>query len=550
MSHDDVHPTRRPRPGSRSEVPRVEPARVGGAYSPEVAETHSGLVFLVGDRAYKLKKAVDLGFLDFTTREQRKRVCEREVELNRRLAPDVYLGVADVLDPFGEVCDHMVVMRRMPSERRLSTIVLDGAPVGGILDQLAQLMAGFHAGAARSQAADQAAGVEALAARWAANTAGLRSFAGRHVDAADVEAVDVLAARYLAGRGRLFEERVGAGRACDGHGDLLADDIFCLDDGPRVLDCLEFDDALRLDDALADVAFLAMDLERLGRPDLAQRFIAAYRTAARDTWPTSLAHHHIAYRAQVRAKVSAIRADQGVPGSAEKAQRLLELTRSHLDAARVRLVLVGGLPGTGKSTLAAGLADALAAVVIRSDVVRKELAGLSGDTPAPAAFGEGIYTATWTDATYHELLRRARHALHHGETVVLDASWSDETRRVDARRVATETVSDLVELLCVAPAAVVAARLAERAAAGGDASDADREIANAMSAVAHPWPTSTAIDTAPKPRAVLEAALRHLAATHRVPAADDAAPSDTEPPSRSQTQRVRESAEGDDHADL
>lgn len=531
MSYDETHPGRPPRPGSSREAPRVEPAGVGGAYSPAVVETHSGLVFFAGDRAYKLKKAVDLGFLDFTTREQRHRVCEREVELNRRLAPDVYLGVADVLDPTGEVCDHMVVMLRMPTDRRLSTLVLDGAPVEAILEELAWLIADFHAGAARSQAADRAAGAEALAARWAANTAGLRPFGGRYVDVADVEAVDVLAARYLAGRGPLFEQRVAAGRACDGHGDLLADDIFCLDDGPRVLDCLEFDDALRLDDALADVAFLAMDLERLGRPDLAQRFLTAYRTAAHDTWPTSLAHHHIAYRAQVRAKVSAIRADQGVPGSAEKAQRLLELTRAHLDAARVRLVLVGGLPGTGKSTLAAGLADALGALVIRSDVVRKELAGLSSDTPAPAPFGEGIYAAPWTDATYDELLRRARHALHYGETVVLDASWSDETRRVDARRVAAETVSDLVELRCVAPAAVVAARLAERAAAGGGVSDADRDIADAISAVAHPWPTSITIDTVPEPHAVLDAALPHLTATHGVPATRDAEPGDPVPPS-------------------
>jgi uncharacterized protein len=493
-------------------VARVEPAGNEGAYSPAVVETHSGLVYFAGDRAYKLKKAVDLGFLDFTRREQRHLACEREFALNRRLAPDVYLGVSDVLDPAGEVCDHLVVMRRMPGDRRLSTLVLDGAPVEADLDELARLIANFHADAERSPEADRAAGADALAARWAANTVGLKPFGGRVVDATKVEVVDVLAARYLAGRRQLFEQRIAAGRACDGHGDLLADDIFCLDDGPRVLDCLEFDDALRLDDGLADVAFLAMDLERLGRPDLAQRFLAAYRTAAQDTWPASLAHHHIAYRAQVRTKVSAIRADQGVPGAVEKAQRLLDLTRTHLDAARVRLVLVGGLPGTGKSTLAAGLADALGAVVIRSDVVRKELAGLSSDSPASAPYGEGIYATTWTDATYRELLQRAGHALRHGETVVLDASWSDERRRVEARQVAANTVSELVELRCVAPSAVVADRLARRAAAGGDASDADRDIASEMSAVAHPWPTSTAIDTVPDPSTVLDAALRHITA--------------------------------------
>lgn len=510
MSNDEESPSGPLSVGSSREVPRVEPAGVGGAYSPDVAETHSGVIFFAGDRAYKLKKAVDLGFLDFTTREQRQLACEREVALNRRLAPDVYLGVADMLDPSGTVCDHLVVMRRMPAERRLSTLVLDGAPVGDALDDLAHILADFHAGAERSQAADDAAGAEALRARWAENTAGLRPFAGRFVDAAEAEAVDELAARYLAGRGPLFEQRVAAGRACDGHGDLLADDIFCLDDGPRVLDCLEFDDALRLDDALADVAFLAMDLERLGRSDLAHQFLAGYRLAAHDTWPASLAHHHIAYRAQVRAKVAAVRASQDVPGSAAKAQQLLELTRTHLEAARVRLVLVGGLPGTGKSTLAAGLADALGAVVIRSDVVRKELAGQTSESRASAAYGEGIYTTSWTDVTYHELLTRARHALHHGETVVLDASWSDETRRVEARRVATDTVSDLVELRCVAPADVTAARLTDRAAVGRDASDADRDVASAMSAVAHPWPTSTVIDTVPEPPTVVDAALRHI----------------------------------------
>jgi aminoglycoside phosphotransferase family enzyme/predicted kinase len=494
-------------------VERLTPAGTDGAYVPAVAETHSGLVFFAGDRAYKLKKAVDLGFLDFTSRERREAACRREVALNRRLAPEVYLGVADVLDAAGGVCDHLVVMRRMPAERRLSTLVLDGAPVDAVLDDLARLVAAFHARAERSPEADRAAGVDALSGRWRANTAGLEPFAGRFVDGADVEAVDRLAHRYLAGRGPLFASRIADGRACDGHGDLLADDIFCLDDGPRVLDCLEFDDALRLDDTLADVAFLAMDLERLGRPDLAGRFLAAYRAASGDRWPASLAHHHIAYRAQVRAKVSAIRAGQGVPDSAAKAQRLLELARAHLDAGGVRLVLVGGLPGTGKSTLARGLGEATGALVLRSDVVRKALAGLPADRPAAAAFGEGIYSAAATAAAYEELVARAERALGMGETVVLDASWTDEAHRAEARRVAEATASDIVELRCVAPREVAAERLAARAAAGGDASDADAAIAAAMAAMADPWPTSVAIDSVAEAPAVVQAALAHVGPT-------------------------------------
>ncbi len=485
----------------------------GGAYAPAFAETHSGLVFFVGDRAYKLKKDVDLGFLDFTSREKRLAVCRREVELNRRLSPDVYLGVADVLDASGEPCEHLVVMRRMPADRRLSTLVLEGAPVQDALDDLAGMIARFHAAAARSPEADRAAGRDALASRWAANTAGVEHFVGRFVDASEIDAVDALARRYLAGRAPLFAERIAAGRALDGHGDLLTDDIFVLEDGPRVLDCLEFDDALRLDDVLADVAFLAMDLERLGRPDLADRFLAAYENASGDTWPTSLAHHHIAYRAQVRAKVSAIRADQGVPDSAEEAQALLRLALAHLQAGRVRLVLVGGLPGTGKSTLARGIGELTGAVVLRSDVVRKELSGLAPDQPASAGYQHGIYTPEATTAVYAELLRRAEHALRRGEMVVLDASWTDDAHRADAHRIADETASDLIELRCVAPADITAARVAARAAAGGDASDADNAIAAAMTATADPWPTSIAVDTVAEREVVLRAAVSHVGPT-------------------------------------
>jgi hypothetical protein len=491
----------------------MTPIGTDGAYAPAVAETHSGLVFFAGDRAFKLKKAVDLGFLDFTSRERRLAACTREVELNRRLAPDVYLGVADVLDADGMPCDHLVVMRRMPAERRLSTLVLDGARVDSVLDDLARLIAAFHADAARSDEADRSASPDALAARWAANTAGLEPFAGRFVDGSMVQTVDQLAARYIAGRAPLFAERIANGRACDAHGDLLADDIFCLDDGPRVLDCLEFDDALRLDDALADVAFLAMDLERLGRPDLAELFLAAYRTAAGDIWPASLAHHHIAYRAQVRAKVSAIRAEQGVTDAAPKAQRLLELSLAHLEAGRVRLVLVGGLPATGKSTLARGIGERSGALVIRSDVLRKERAGLAPHERAAASYQQGIYTRDTTAATYADLLRRAAHALQRGQTVVLDASWTDEAHRVGARQLADETSSDLVELRCVAPADVTAARIVARATTGSDPSDADSSIAATMAATADPWPTAITIDTTADPDNVLREALRHLGPT-------------------------------------
>ena len=485
-----------------------------GSTGAAVAETHSAVVFFVGDRAYKLKKPVDLGFLDFRTRQERETVCHREVELNRRLAPDVYLGVADVHDPDGRACEHLVVMRRMPPERRLSTLVTEGVDVGGHLWELAQLIAAFHRRAERGPAIDEAADVDAVAERWKANTVELTAFADRFLSAEEIGGVQGLAERYLAGRRPLFRRRIAEGRACDGHGDLLADDVFCLDDGPRVLDCIEFDDRFRHGDALADVCFLAMDLERLGRPDLAARFLSAYAEHADDVWPASLASHHIAYRAQVRAKVAAIRANQEDAPSAPEATRLLALARRHLDAARVRLVLVGGLPGTGKSTLAAGLGDALGGTVLRSDAVRKELAGLPPDRPAPAGFGEGIYGPEATARTYEELLGRAATALALGELVVLDASWSDAGWRARARQLAEESFADLFELRCEAPPEVAAARMRERASEGGDPSDATPEIASLMAASHAPWPSAKVVDTGGEPGNALASALEHVGARH------------------------------------
>ncbi len=483
-----------------------------------VAETHSGVVFFVGDRAYKLKKPLDLGFLDYRSRESRQAACHREVELNRRLSPDVYLGVADVLGPDGHPCDHLVVMRRLPAERRLATLAVAGEPVGQDLRQLARLLAAFHARAEVSAQIDAAASRDALAARWEANAAEMARFTGPVFDPAIAGQVITLARRYLAGREALFSARIAAGLARDGHGDLLADDIFLLPDGPRVLDCLEFDDALRWDDVLADVAFLAMDLERLGRADLAREFLAAYREFAGGTWPDSLAHHHIAYRAQVRAKVAALAWEQAGGDAtageraAYEARGLLELAARHLSAGRIRLVVIGGLPGTGKSALAIRLGEALDAAVLRSDEVRKQLAGLGPAEPAPAPFGQGLYRPEMTESTYGELLRLARVTLAAGQSVVVDATWHDPAWREEARRMAADAVADLTELRCELPVEVIVERIHGRAAAGGDASDATVSLVRRLAASQEPWPSAIAVDTKPSPAQVAENALRSMGA--------------------------------------
>lgn len=482
----------RPGPGDRS-----APAAV--------AETHISVVTFVGDRAYKLKKPVDLGFLDFSTVARRREACQREVELNRRLAPDVYLGVLDVVDG-DEVVDHLVAMRRMPAHRRLATLVADRAEgVASCVDAVAERIGAFHAGAERSATIDAAGSPEAVARHWEDDVEAMAPFVGDVLDPQTFDRVTERFRRFLAGRSGLLEGRVADGRIVDGHGDLQAADVFCEADGPRILDCIEFDDGLRHGDVLADIGFLAMDLERLGAPDLADRLVHRWAAAAGPHGgdvPRALLHHYVAYRAHVRCKVACLRwsqeasEDPSRAGAADEARSLLALCDRHLDAARVRLVLVGGAPGTGKSTVAAGLAEATGWDVLRSDVVRKELAGLAPtDRSAAAPVGEGLYRAEVGDATYAELLARAEDLLARGRSVVLDASWSSAAHRGRARDLADRAVADLVELRCELAPDLVAQRIAAREALGRDASDADATVAAALAAAADPWPEAAVVDT-------------------------------------------------------
>jgi len=262
---------------------------------------------------------------------------------------------------------------------------------------------------------------------------------------------------------------------------------------------------------LADVAFLAMDLERLGRLDLASHFLDQYQIASGDSWPASLAHHYIAYRAQVRAKVACLRWSQGHTPSRDAADRLHRLCRDHLRRAQVRIVLVGGSPGTGKSTVAQGLAAPLDALVLRSDHVRKELAGIDPLAHAPAGLDDGLYRQSATDATYAEMLTRARESLGLGQTVVLDATWGDPRWREAAAGLAADTSSDLVELRCVAPLEVAVDRVNRRLAARADPSEATEQVARALTVREVPWKTATELDTSGDPGGAVASALARIA---------------------------------------
>lgn len=463
----------------------------------DVHETHTGVVVLVGDRAFKAKKPLLTDFLDFRTPEQREHACRREVELNSRLSPDSYLGVAHLSDPGGGPAEPLVVMRRYGDDDRLAAIVARGPDesVRGVLDAIAGVLARFHENAERSQAIDAQGETAAIDRRWRQNLSELNRYADTSTSGVSVESltrIGHLVTEFVSGREPLFTRRIDEGCMVDGHGDLLADDIFCPDGEPALLDCLEFDDTLRYVDRIDDAAFLAMDLEFLGRKDLGDYFLARYVLHSADTAPSSLQDFYIAYRAVVRAKVDCVRGSQGKLGAAEDAARHLAVAARHLENGAIRLGIVGGNPGTGKSTLAHALAKNVGAQVISTDDVRRELHEANVVSGDPGILDSGLYSADNVKTVYQVVLRRARELLSSGQSVLLDGTWRDHHMRAQARGVATETHSAIVELRCVATVDLAAERITTRQPGN---SDATPQITAALADQRNDWDTGHRVDT-------------------------------------------------------
>ncbi len=491
------------KPEGESPGERAEPL------GPIVLETHISTVFLSGDRAYKLLKPVTTGFLDHAPTEARLEAIERELELNRRLAPDVYLGTADIVE-FGELVDRMLVMRRLPQHRRLSLLVA----TPGFDDHLravTRAVAAFHSGLEprRGEDAAMATGA-AVGDHWESSFADIEPFVGPVIDPAEFESVRRMARDYVTTSAGVFDRRIEQGYVRDGHGDLTAEDIFCLDDGPRIIDCLAFSPELRISDVLADVAFLAMDIHRLAGAEAARRLMAWYGEFTNEHHPPSLAHFYVAYRAHVRAKIECLRYGQGVPGAADAARRYHHLAAHHLDRAKIRLVLVGGGPGTGKSTVARGIADRTGWSLLDSDELRKDLAGVDHLHHDVAEPGEGIYRPEMTDQVYRVLLEHAAVLLEEGRSVILDASWTSATHRTQALEVAQRLGVELVEVQCRLAPGVARERVARRLGQGSDPSDATPAVVDHLAERRDDWPAAIDLDTSAPPRHTIERAVERV----------------------------------------
>jgi aminoglycoside phosphotransferase family enzyme/predicted kinase len=456
----------------------------------EVRQTHISAVFLAGDYVYKIKKPVNLGFLDFSTLQRRHHFCEEEVRLNRRLAPEVYLGVVPVshtgqevkMEAPGDVVEWAVKMKRLPQEATLQQRLERGQVSVGAVEALAHKVASFHA---RAEAGGHIAAfgrLEVVARNARENFDQAAPQVGTTLSRAVWERLRALTEAALTRLQPLIEARADRGVPRDTHGDLHLDHVYLFPDRKPptdlvIIDCIEFNQRFRFADPVADMAFLVMDLLFHQRQDLARAFAEAYFRAANDDEGKALLPFYTAYRAAVRGKVEGFElVEKEVPeaervGALARAQAhwLLALGQLEEPDQRPCLVLVGGLPGSGKSTLAQGLAKRANLCLIRSDLVRKELAGLPTREPASAPFGEGIYTPAWTERTYAECLRRAERALFEGKRVVVDASFGAEKRRRAFLELAARLRVPGIFLLCRADPETARLRLANRR---GDASDA------------------------------------------------------------------------------
>ena len=480
----------------------------------ELLETHISWVLLAGEFAYKIKKPVSLGFVDFSTLESRRFYCEEELRLNRRTAPGLYLDVVPVtgtpeapaIGGTGPVFDYAVRMRRFPQEALLDRVAKAGSLTAAQVEALARSVAAFHGRAAHAGAEGKFGAPAEILAEAVDNFTQLELLDHREDTREVRQALCSWTLREFNRLERVFAQRKHDGFVRECHGDLHLGNVALIEGVPVAFDAIEFNEAFRWVDTMNEVAFPVMDLHHHGLPRLAHRFIDTYFEATGDFEGLKTLRFYLVYRAMVRAKVSCIRAHQpGVPaGERERSARAyvghLALASRLARPAVSALMVTHGLSGSGKSTLSQALVETLGAIRLRSDVERKRLHGLAADARTQAIPGGGIYTPQADRLTYSRLAELAGKVLDADYPAIVDATFVRVVWRELFREVAWERQVPFLLVACAAPEATLRERVDKRSRESTDASEAgievlERQMASLEPLAAHELDDAVLVET-------------------------------------------------------
>ncbi len=460
-------------------------------------ETHISWVLLAGDFAYKIKKSVNLGFLDFTTLDLRRFYCDEEIRLNRRLAPQLYLETLPIggsperpLPGQQPAIEYAVKMRRFPPDNLLDRLLAKGRVTPQCMDELAASLARFHHSLPPAPAATAYGTPECIRADALQNFEQMQPLLPSVADLHQLTAVRISTVGEYALHEKDFAARRAQGMVRECHGDLHLGNIALIGGHPVPFDGIEFNPDFRWQDIISEIAFPVMDLLQHRQPALAFRLLNGWLEAGGDYAGICVLRFYLAYRAMVRAKIDAIRTSQ--PGLSARAKTsALMACRSYMALAEQiltrrhpALIITHGLPGSGKTTFAQLALERFGAIRIRSDVERKRLFCLAPLEDSHA--GENIYSKDATRHTYAKLQELARTALAAGFPVIVDAAFLRRAERDNFRQLADEMHAPFAIASLQAPDAVLRARIAQRRAGAGDASEADVAVLNMLQTVQEP----------------------------------------------------------------
>jgi uncharacterized protein len=464
-------------------------------------QTHTSWVFLTGQYAYKIKKPVFFGFLDYTTLDARKFFCEEELRLNRRLSPEIYLTVVPIIERTiksdhkirkinlggkEKVVDYAVKMKELPQDKLMTERLKRDDVTYSEIEQIAQIVADFHQSAESSSSISQFGMVETIKFNWDENFAQTEEFIGRTISRSVFHQIKKTLYKFMLDNFDLFDKRIKEGKIKQGHGDLHSKNIF-IADKIYIFDGIEFNQRFSCCDVASEVAFLAMDLDYFGKANFANFFIERYLQSTKDYELLKLLDFYKCYRAYVRGKVTSFNLNDPGIGAQDKriaaktAKHYFELAARYAQnlVAKPKLIVMIGLPGVGKTYFALQLAEKIDAYLLRSDIIRKELMNVPLSRHHYTGYGSGIYTGKISARTYDEMYNRARTYLAQDRTCILDATFSLVKARKAAGKIAREFKVPFLMAHCFCPDKIVFKRMAKRAQ-GFDFSDANPEVYQRM----------------------------------------------------------------------